>query len=97
MAKCEVCHREMLNGAGCAVSKIHIGGKVYERIPVGGKSDWGEKGGMNYVCHDCAAKQGTYHHWGCDIERCPVCGRQLISCDCEDVFVEGAAHEQGKQ
>ena len=36
MAKCKNCHREMLDGTGCAVSKIHVGEKVYERIPVGG-------------------------------------------------------------
>ena len=90
MAKCKICHREMLDGTGCAMSKIHIDEKVYERIPVGGKGDWGESEGADYTCHDCAAKQGAYHHWGCDAERCPACGRQLISCDCEDVFVEDA-------
>lgn len=56
MAKCEVCHREMLDGTGCAMSKIHIDEKVYERIPVGGKGDWGESEGADYTCHDCAAK-----------------------------------------
>lgn len=28
---------------------------------------------------------------GCDAERCPACDRQLLSCDYEDVFVEGSA------
>ena len=34
-------------------------------------------------CHECGARPGHYHHVGCDAERCPVCGGQLISCDCD--------------
>lgn len=33
-------------------------------------------------CPDCFCKEGEIHHRGCDWERCPFCGRQLISCDC---------------
>ena len=33
-------------------------------------------------CHDCNIKHGNYHHPGCDVERCPRCGGQLISCSC---------------
>lgn len=33
-------------------------------------------------CCDCGAPVGTYHHPGCDQERCPVCGLQHITCDC---------------
>lgn len=35
-------------------------------------------------CHDCNIdnKRGNVHHCGCDMERCPKCGDQLISCNC---------------
>lgn len=33
-------------------------------------------------CHDCDCKEGEYHTPGCDMERCPFCGGQLISCNC---------------
>jgi hypothetical protein len=33
-------------------------------------------------CHDCGAIEGQLHQRGCDMERCPFCGGQLISCDC---------------
>lgn len=35
-----------------------------------------------HQCGDCGARPGSYHHYGCDIERCPNCLSQLISCDC---------------
>lgn len=34
------------------------------------------------LCHDCDAAPGEYHQLGCDVEQCPYCGFQLISCDC---------------
>ena len=35
-------------------------------------------------CHDCNIASSGFHHPGCDMERCPKCGGQLISCGCLD-------------
>ena len=34
------------------------------------------------TCHDCGVKEGRIHEFGCDMEECPFCGNQLISCAC---------------
>jgi hypothetical protein len=36
------------------------------------------------ICHDCGVKEGQLHLSGCDMESCPHCGGQLISCDCSE-------------
>ena len=47
------------------------------------------RGGYGIVnCHGCSCPPDTYHHPGSDMERCPRCGGQLITCGCccwEDV------------
>jgi hypothetical protein len=33
-------------------------------------------------CPECGAATGELHELGCDVEQCPYCGGQFISCDC---------------
>lgn len=33
-------------------------------------------------CHDCGVAEGQIHKYGCDMEVCPFCGKQLITCGC---------------
>lgn len=80
-AKCDTCSREMELGGGCAAT--HVGtsdkGPWVKRIAYGEEpEDWGAAEGRN--CHDCNAAPGQYHHDGCDVERCPGCGRQMLQC-----------------
>lgn len=89
---CEFCGREMVSANGCVsipIIRFEPDGKkmvrkTYRRQKVGdeGRIEEGER------CWDCGALFGHYHHFGCDIEKCPICGNQLAFCGHAEMLVE---------
>ena len=61
------------------VTHVSTGGVRYPRIRCGSEAEVGSE--MDF-CSDCFAKAGQYHAIGCDLEECPKCHRQMISCGC---------------
>lgn len=79
MVRCTYCYKDMKSKETieCRDSRyITLKDREYERNTT--------YFNINERCHDCNIlnKKGNLHHFGCDIERCPRCKGQLISCGC---------------
>jgi hypothetical protein len=76
-AICSACQQEMLSDKGCTLDAYDdfSDGVVRLRIPYEPECD-------DSVCHDCGVGNGQLHHLSCDMERCPCCHGQTISCGC---------------
>jgi hypothetical protein len=62
------------------ILEYRIGGTSYQRVRYGEESDdWDAE---HIPCHDCRVLKGQFHVPRCDVEQCPACGEQAISCDC---------------
>ena len=86
MAICDWCDQEMKTADGCTGNNtITIKGKLYDTIPYDPDYVLSDDAADPIVrCHDCKVKSGQMHHPGCDMERCPACGGQIIGCGCLD-------------
>jgi hypothetical protein len=68
---------------------IELHAKTFDRIPYGGEILWP---GRPPYCGDCSAGVGQLHTDSCDVEECPRCFHQLITCGC--TWGDGRAESQ---
>lgn len=57
-----------------------VRGREIRRVPYGAEAD--DWGAGDRACADCGVIEGELHVPGCDIEQCPACGDQAITCGC---------------
>ena len=77
MAICKWCDLEMLDEetTSCPANRsVAFAGHTFVTVPYAPDEP--------HRCHDCGIAAQGKHHPGCDMERCPACGGQLISCFC---------------
>jgi hypothetical protein len=79
MAVCRWCEQEMTTASSCTVGVFHIEGRPVQMIAFGS-----EPGPPTLClrCGDCGVVRGGHHHLGCDVQRCPLCRGQMMTCGC---------------
>ena len=82
--KCVTCEQQFSAVDGCETPDVVLGRTVYARIPYGdAREQWpSDEMAPPDQCHGCGVTFGQRHHTDCDIERCPQCRGQLLSCGC---------------
>jgi hypothetical protein len=64
--------------------EIEIEGQLFPRVAYGQEPFWAEVNPTyaSNPCHDCGIVAGQLHVPDCDVEQCPRCQTQLITCPC---------------
>lgn len=84
-AICSLCDQNMKTAEGCTLDKFikRADGWISRPPKYGEGRDWPD---LPERCPDCAVHLGNVHHSGCDIEMCPHCERQLLTCECDTII-----------
>jgi Zn finger protein HypA/HybF involved in hydrogenase expression len=74
----------MGTGLGCNEPELVLAGETYARLAYGSETnlDLEPNELLAALCHDCGVGGGLLHHQHCDVEECPRCHGQRISCGC---------------
>jgi hypothetical protein len=81
--KCQLCGN--LNDGSSCTPKTVIGKNEYNRIPYGIEAVLAkvqDETDKQSHCHDCNVHFNGFHHFPCEVEICPRCSGQFISCGC---------------
>ena len=81
MAICTSCRQEMMRHVSCSLTTLLLFDGAYQRRRHRSRRAPGPEREAR-VCGDCGTPPGGLHHPGCDLETCPRCREQLISCGC---------------
>lgn len=91
MAVCDWCGQEMTSAASCGIDVLHQDGRPIPMVSYG--PGLGRRSRRDR-CGDCGVARDGFHHLGCDLQVCPVCGGQMLSCGClfdEDLLDVGGS------
>ena len=77
---CPACGKDKRDAESCGGPLIQVAGEVFERVRFGQES--GNRWEDFDFCPECGVSHGGIHHVGCDVEECPRCRTQFLSCDC---------------